>query len=188
MRKSLLALAVLTLTAAPLSAQRLENWGLEFRPFAGMYVPLTSHRYDFKDAPTFGAQAAYELGDNFHVVGTFGWTDVQTKIGLSRNNVYLYTYDVGAEGNLLYEVGQGWLWRPFVGMGGGGRTYNYEGSVASRTCTAGYAAIGTEVQKSVVAYRIEARDYLNCFESPMTGKKKTRNDAMFTFGIALHLR
>ena len=188
MRKSLLALAVLTLTAAPLSAQRLDNWGLELRPFAGMYVPLTSQRYDFKDAATFGAQAAYELGDYVHVVGTFSWTDAQTKMGLSRNSVSLYSYDVGAEANLFYEVGSAWFWRPFLGAGGGGRTYNYEGSVASRTCTAGYGAVGTEVQKSVVAFRVEARDYLNCFESPMTGKKTTRNDAMFTVGLAFHLR
>jgi hypothetical protein len=188
MRKSLLTLAVLILTATPLAAQTVENWGLELRPYAGMYVPLTSHRYDFKDAATYGAQAAYELGDYFHVVGTFGWTDAQTKLGLSRNNVYLYSYDVGAEANMLYDLPANWLWRPFIGVGGGGRTYDYEGSIASRTCTAGYAAIGTEMQRSVIAYRIEARDYLNCFESPITGKKKTRNDALFTFGIALHFR
>lgn len=188
MRKSLLSLAMLALTAGALSAQRVENYGLELRPYVGAYVPLTSHRYDFRDAPTYGAQAAYELGDYLHVVGTFGWTDAKTRIGLSRDNVHLYSYDVGAEANLFYEIANGWFWRPFVGAGGGGRTYDYEGTVASRTCAAGYGAIGTEMQRSVVAFRVEARDYLNCFESPMTGKKKTRNDAMFTLGIAFHLR
>jgi hypothetical protein len=187
MRKSSLILAALTLAAASLPAQRIENFGLEFRPYVGAYVPLTSHRYAFKDAPTVGAQVAFEMGDFLHAVGAFGWARPQTKIGLSRNEVMLYQYDVGAEGNLLYEMGD-WLWRPFMGVGGGGRTYDYQGSVASRTCTAGYGALGTEFQRSVVAFRVEARDYLSCFESPMTGTKKTRNDATFTFGIAYHVR
>lgn len=188
MRKPAFSLALLALIASPLSAQRIDNWGLELRPFVGAYVPLTSHRNDFNDATTFGAQGAYELGDFFHVVGTFGWTDATTKIGLSKNRVMLYQYDAGIEANLFYELMNDWLWRPFLGVGGGGRTYDYERSVASRTCTAGYGSIGTEVQRSVFALRVEARDYLNCFESPMTGVKRTRNDATFTIGIAFHLR
>jgi hypothetical protein len=187
MRKSLFAVAALLL-AAPLPAQRIKNWGLEFRPYVGAYVPLTAHRRDFKDAATFGAQAGYELGDNFHVVGLFGWTDVETKIGLSENKVFLFSYDLGAEANVLYELGSSWLWRPFVGVGGGARTYDYQGTVTSRTCTAGYAALGTELQRSYFAFRVEARDYLSCFESPMTSTKKTRNDGMFTFGVAYHIR
>ena len=188
MRKSLLSVAALILTASSLSAQRIANVGLEFRPYAGAYVPLSAHRSAFKDAPTYGAQAAFELGDFFHIVGTFGWTDVETKIGLSQNDVFIVQYDVGAEANLLYELSSSWLMRPFLGVGGGARTYDYAGWVDSRTCSAGYASIGTELQRSVVAYRLEARDYLSCFESPMTGTKKTRNDATFSFGIALHVR
>lgn len=189
MRKSLFSIAVLLSTAAPLAAQPVQNFGFEFRPIVGAYVPMGSQRHYFKDAAAFGAQAAWELNDYFHVVGTFGWANSETKYSLNKKDASLYQYDVGAEANLFYELASEWLWRPFIGLGGGGRTYDYAASaVESRSCTSGYGAAGTEFQRSVVAFRVEARSYYTCFESPMTGQKKTRNDGMFTFGIAYHVR
>ena len=188
MRKSLLSAAVVILAAAPLAAQRISNHGLELRPYAGAYVPLTAHRREVKDAVTFGAQAAYELGDYFHVVWTFGWTDVETRLGLSENAAFIVQYDFGGEANLLYQVAKGWYWRPFVGAGGGGRTYDYSGAVTSRSCLAGYGSLGGELQNGVFAIHLEARDYLTCFKAPISGARKTRNDALFTAAVALHLR
>jgi hypothetical protein len=55
--------------------------------------------------------------------------------------------------------------------------------VKTRTCSAGYGAVGTELEAGAVALRLEARDYLTCFESPVTGDNRTRND----LGLALRV-
>lgn len=33
-----------------------------------------------------------------------------------------------------------------------------------------------------------SRQYMSCFESPITGEKKTRTDALFSLGLAYHIR
>jgi hypothetical protein len=60
----------------------------------------------------------------------------------------------------VFEMGWGWYFRPFVGTGVGGRTYNCR--------------------------RVEART--TCFESPITADKRTRNAIGLTVGLAYHLR
>ena len=170
--------------------QQIDGFGLEVRPFIGAYVPFSAQRADFRTATTVGAQAAYEWGSFFHVVGTFGWTHGHNKFAsLSKDNTYIMHYDLGGELNLVLDLSDSWMMRPFMGIGGGGRSYDYgDASVATRSCTAGYGSVGTELQSGVVAFRVEARDYLNCFESPITGTKKTRNDGLFSVGLAYHFR
>ena len=41
---------------------------------------------------------------------------------------------------------------------------------------------------ALVAFRFEARDYLSCFESPVTGVKRTRNDSGLSVGLADHIQ
>ena len=69
------------------------------------------------------------------------------------------------------------------------RLYDYAASgVGSNTCSAGYASVGSELQRGTVAVRFDARDYLNCFKSPFTGVEKTRNDIGLTLGLVYHIR
>jgi hypothetical protein len=80
--------------------------------------------------------------------------------------------------------------RPFVGVGGGARTYLYQGTgLSDRTCTAGYAALGTEFQLGATALRLEARNNLFCYKSPFAGLSSvTRNDVSLSLGLAYHIR
>ena len=162
---------------------------LEVRPFMGVYVPTGALRDDMKAATTLGAQGAIELTQRFHIVGTLAWTHGHHKFDLLNDRVNLWQYDLGAEFNPFRPMGNDWMLQPFIGLGAGARTADYRAEgLGSKTCTAGYGALGTEVQRGAVALRLEARDYLTCFESPITGNKRTRNDATIALGVAFHLR
>ena len=181
--------AVMLSCATALSAQ--ERWrgpSGELRPFAGVFLPVGAFKSDFKSATMVGAQAAVEVNRHFHGVASVGWTHGHNKLFV-EDVTYIWQYDVGAELNAVREMGWGWYFRPFAGAGAGGRTYDYRGVAAKTTsCTAGYGSAGAEIQRNVLAFRAEARDYLSCFESPISTEKHTRNDIGLTFGIAYHLR
>jgi hypothetical protein len=83
-----------------------------------------------------------------------------------------------------------WQFRPYVRIGGGARTYAYQADqLAGQTCAAGYGALGTEFQLGRTALRVEARDDVFRFKSPVAGQdSKTRNDIRLAAGVAFHLR
>lgn len=182
-------LGISMLVPSLVSAQMVSGIAaVEVRPFAGIYLPLGAQRTDFKSATMVGAQAAMELNRHVHAVGSLGFTHGHTKL-FARDLTKIWQYDVGVELNAVRQIGRDWDFRPFAGAGGGGRTYEYRPSgVGTRSCYAGYATVGAELQRDAIAFRAEARDYLNCFESPITGAKRTRNDLGLTAGIAYHLR
>ncbi|MEX2154446.1 MAG: outer membrane beta-barrel protein [Gemmatimonadaceae bacterium] len=190
MRYTRVIVAALIAAAPTASAQRIESFGPEIRPFVGAYIPTSDHSNDFKAATMVGAQGAFELSENFHFVSSVSWALGHNKFaGYSTDNTNIWAYDVGGEMNLVNEITDNWFLKPFVGLGAGGRTYDYRArGVGTKTCTTGYGALGTEFQSGLVALRFEARDYLSCFQSPVTGKRQTRNDAAFTFGLAYHVR
>ena len=186
--RSLVFMVALTATATVASAQ--EKWrapSAEVRPFAGVFVPVGASREDFKSATMVGAQAAVEVNRYFHGLASLGWTHGHNKF-FTRDRTDIWQYDVGAELNAVRDLGSGWYLRPFVGAGAGGRSYNYRSVAKTTHCTAGYGTLGTEVQYNLVAFRVEGRDYLSCFESPITEKKRTRNDLALSIGLAYHLR
>lgn len=189
MRQTGLILAAL-LCAAPLPGQGIDPFGLELRSFVGAFIPTANQSKDFKTATTVGGQLAWEMSGNLHLLGSYGWTHGHNKFAsLSDDRTYISQYDVGVELNMLRELSPSWVFRPFVGLGAGARTYDYrDTAIASKTCTAGYGAAGMEMQWAIIAFRAEARDYVTCFESPLTGRKQTRNDVGLTFGLAYHIR
>lgn len=162
----------------------------ELRPHVGVYLPTGAQRDDFEAATLLGMQGALELAPWVHLVGTASWTHGHARFApLGDEDVtHIWQYDVGPEFNIRHEFENGWMLKPFAGAGVGARTYNYRAQgLMTRTCTAGYGALGTELQWDYVAFRVEGRDYLSCFENPRTGVKETRNDIGLTFGLALHL-
>lgn len=161
----------------------------EVRPFVGAFVPTGAQHDDFKAASLVGMQAALELAPWAHVVGTVSWTHGHARFSSLESDVtHIWQYDIGPEFNLQREFENGWLLKPFAGLGIGARTYDYRApGLATNACTAGYGALGTELQWDYVAFRVEGRDYLSCFEHPRTGVKQTRNDLGISFGLALHL-
>ena len=189
MRGSLLAVAALCASATALPAQSARVRP-EIRPFAGAIIPTGSQRDLFKDAPLVGVQGAVELKPSLHLVGTFAWVPGQNKFAVAQDNVSIFAYDVGAELGFVRSLGGAWELRPFIGAGAGARTYSYQAStLATRTCAAGYGALGTEFQRGRTALRVQARDNVFCFKSPIAGvSSQTRNDIGLSFGLAYHLR
>jgi hypothetical protein len=175
--------------ARPLAAQD-DLFTAELRPFVGAFVPIGKQGDDFRSATMLGGQAAIELSRYAHFVTSVSWTYGHARFsGLADDLTFIWQYDAGAEFNLIGELTTDWVWRPFVGIGGGGRTYDYRAKgVDTRTCTAGYGAVGSELERGNIAVRFEARDYVTCFESPLTGRKSTRTDLGLTLGFAYHLR
>lgn len=184
-----LALALVAVTVTSTSAFAQADVRPEIRPYIGAYVPMGRLADDFKSATMLGAQGALEISRFMHLVATVGWTHGHNKYAAFSDDVtYIWQYDVGAEFNLTRSLGPSWLLKPFMGVGAGGRTYDYQAAnVGTSSCTAGYGALGSELQKGEVALRLEARSYLACFESPVTGIKKTRSDLGIAFGVAYHV-
>jgi hypothetical protein len=189
MRRTLLAAAALLAGTTALSAQE-PRAKPEIRPFVGASIPTGTQRDLFNAAPILGLQGAVELKPNLHLVGTFGWVPGQNEYVLTRDNVNIFEYDVGIELSMVRPLGDNWQFRPYLGIGGGARTYAYEADqLGNKTCAAGYGALGTEFQLGRTALRVEARDDVFCFRSPVAGQdSKTRNDVRLTAGVAYHFR
>jgi hypothetical protein len=77
-----------------------------------------------------------------------------------------------------------------VGVGAGGRTYAFSSSMLrDRTCAAGYAAAGAEVQLVPWAFRLEGRGNMFCYKSPLVGvASETRSEVGLRLGLAYHFR
>src|SRR5256885_2283420 len=163
---------------------------LEVRPFAGMFVPSGTQSLDFKTASTFGFAAALELNENAHILTSAGLTNGHSKIGalMTSDQTRMWQFDVGAEFNALNELGSKYLWKPFVGVGAGVRSFSFEEpGVASSSCAAGYASVGSELQRNAVAVRLEGRSYVSCFKNPLNSETTFRSDFSFMFGFAYHI-
>ena len=189
MKKLIFTLVALAATAV---VTRAQEPGLkpEIRPFVGMSVPTGDQRDLFDNSAMYGVQAALELRPTFHVLGTFGWAPGQTKYAATSDQVWILQYNVGVEADLVRPMGESWLFKPFVGLGGGARTYRYDANnLNNQTCAEGYVALGTEFQYGRTAIRFEGRDNLFCYKSPLPGvESKTRNDVGLTLGLAYHFR
>jgi hypothetical protein len=183
-------LAVASSLAASLAAQPSSRPVIpEVRPLVGVYVPTGSMRDDFRTATMLGLQGAFELSRSVHLTATTSWTRGHNRFAMSTGRTNLWQYDLGVEANVVRRLGERWQLHPFAGLGVGGRTYDYRAKgVATKTCTAGYGALGGELQKAAVALRLEGRDYVSCFESPVTGAQSTRNDVAVALGLAYHVR
>jgi hypothetical protein len=188
MKRFIFGAAVL-LVAVPLGAQS-PTVKPEIRPFAGANIPAGAQRNLFQDAGMIGAQVALELKPTLHLLGTFGWVASQSSYAVSNDNVNLFMYDIGIEVSFVEAMGGKWELKPFIGVGAGGRTYAFSSAtLKDQTCTAAYAAIGTEFQLAPWALRFEGRGNAFCYNSPISGvKSATRNDVGLSLGLAYHFR
>ncbi|MDQ3997262.1 MAG: hypothetical protein M3303_09615 [Gemmatimonadota bacterium] len=161
----------------------------ELRPYVGAYVPTGDQRDLLKDAVLVGAQASWRIIPQLAITGTFGWAPSKDRLTAGDPTLDLYQYDVGAEARApsWYNAGS-WDFTPFVGLGVGGRTYNYRDldDIDAKTNVAGYGALGGEVGFGRLGLRLEARDYVSRFE-PLVGDgdAKTRNDITLAAGLTV---
>ena len=184
-RRALAGAALLTTVIGARGA--LAQTGIELRPFVGAFIPTGDQRDFLKDAVLVGGQASWRVIPAFAVTGTFAWSPSKDRITAGNQTLDIYQYDVGAELRLPSALDVGIAdFRPFVGLGVGGRTYDYRDlNVGSKTNVDGYGALGGDLGFGPIALRIEVRDYLSQFK-PLTGtgSDKTRNDLGLAGGIA----
>lgn len=190
MRTSILVLALLVAGAATARAQFLGLETPEVRPFAGAYVPTGPQRDVLKDAFVVGGQVAIEARQNFHVLGTFGWSPSEARFLARDNGVNLYQADIGGEYFRSYDLNDAWMLRPFGGLGLGVRTFDYRDIDAhAKSYLTGYGALGSELQSGSIALRLEVRDYVYRMRG-LAGNEgwQDRNDLAFLAGMAWHIR
>ena len=183
-------LAVVTLSVAnPLAAQSSSAGNFEIRPYVGAYIPTGDQRELFKDAILVGAQGSYRFTPALALTATVGWSPTEDRLTAGQETVDLLQYDIGAELRApSWLRGESWDFSPFVGLGVGGRTYDYRDldDVDAKTNVAGYGALGGEFGFGQFGLRIEGRDYVSRFE-PLTGngEAKTRNDVAVAAGLTI---
>jgi hypothetical protein len=184
-------LAALTLLAFPVAAQQTRPTpGLEARWFSGVFFPMAAQSRDFQGGSILGAQIAQEFTDHFHALASVAWTNSRDKFpGVDDDRIFIWQYDLGVEANALVGLRGGWLFRPLLGIGFGGRTYEYLATgLASSRCSTGYGTVGSEFQRGLLAVRVDARDYVSCYKSPVESARSTRNDVTLTVGLVFHVR
>ncbi len=163
----------------------------ELRMFAGAYVPTGKQADVLKSGMLIGVQSGIELTSRVHLIGTFGYATPRPDRPTIGKDVHLYQYDVGAELFRAYATSSEtdhWTFRPFLGAGVGGRTYDFPGvRHGSETNFVGYGSLGTELQHLNIAARLEVRDYLSRFRG-LAGNESasTRNDLVLGGGLAFH--
>ena len=188
-RRTALAAAVIAAAAVPTTAAHAQAGaiGVELRPFVGAYVPTGEQRDLLRDAVLVGAQASWRVRPSLALTGTVGWAPSKDRLTPGDQTLDLYQYDLGAELRAAsWLAGGGWDFTPFVGLGAGGRTYDYRDlDVSAKTNFAGYGALGGDVGVGAVALRVEVRNYLSRF-TPLTGggDAETRNDLGVAAGLS----
>jgi hypothetical protein len=186
MRSVLLLVAVLVSAPVVAQAQVIP----EVRPFVGAFIPTGNQADVFDVALLGGAQVAVEAADMLHVVGSFGFSGPKyDNLVATGGHMHIYQIDVGGELFRSMEFNNDWLFRPFVGLGGGVRMYDPTGIGDSKNYPAGYGAIGAEFQLNRIALRFEGRDYLTRFKG-LSGNDpaETRNEVALMAGMAFHLK
>jgi hypothetical protein len=187
-RLTLLPLAALLIASA--AAAQTRKAAMEIRPFAGVYVPTGAQHDIFRIAPMVGVQGALELRPNIHLVGELSWVPANMKVATTNDNAHILSQDLGVEMLLVRELPNGWLVKPFAGLGGGIRNFLYRANeFTSRGGPAGYGTLGSELEIGSIALRLEARGHIFRYRPPMTGSDNvTRRDLSVQLGMAYHLR
>jgi hypothetical protein len=161
---------------------------IEIRPFVGALLPTGDQRDVLENAVLAGLQLGWAFHPNFALVGTFGWSPSQEK-SIAEEDVDIFQYDLGVEGRLPLAVGSSWEVTPYLGLGGGGRTYRLRDvdDADAETNALGYGALGVDIGPASGRYaiRVEARDNISRFKG-LQGElddAKTRNDVQVTGGL-----
>jgi opacity protein-like surface antigen len=143
----------------------------------------------FADAWTLGLNAGVRLNERWGFEGMFTWlpTELSATSGLAQTEkVNGYMYGITA----LYYLPVEARVTPFLGLGFGAETFDYEtSSFETETELMGNAVLGLYVQlREGLGVRLEARDCIAHFNSGIDGVKHGwENDLMTTVGLSFRV-
>lgn len=174
---------------------------IAFHPLVGAFVPLAGARDVLGNGFLAGAQLSAALppvlGVRAAAVATAFGARAQQSVPPPNGSrgVAAYGYDVGLEfGGRLSRLGtdeHAPTFLPFLGLGGGGRTFDPDARGApSRSGGAGYISLGGEWAGgggSRTALRFEGRSYWSRLD-PRGATNAWRTDLILNAGLAYHFR
>jgi hypothetical protein len=162
-----------------------KRWELRFT--SGALVPTGNQRNVLKDAQLSAAQVSWLVRPSVAVSGTFGWARSRDLTGVDTPKLDVFTSDIGVEVRGAERFAdRAVTFRPFAGLGGGARSYNYRAlDIDAAHNLAGYGTVGADVGLGRVGLRLEARNYVTGFK-PLagTGTSDTRNDFVLTAALS----
>ena len=135
----------------------------EFRVSSGAFVPTGDQRNLIKDGQVSAAQLSWLVRPSIAITGTFAWARSRDLTIAETPKIDVFTSDVGVESRPVQWFANAPVsMSPFVGFGGGMRTYNprTEG-VGTTNAAIGYASVGGELGIGRVGVRLEVRDYIS---------------------------
>lgn len=187
-RIHLMLLALLTSLTLHTTAQGQSDAYWEIRPIAGVAVPLGAHRSVFGNAAFVGAGSSIRLSASWDLVGSFAIRSQTAKYPVADGRVHVLVYNAGVE--RLYRPSDRTTrgtWVPFVGLGLGGRANDFRSrELSSTSCYAAYGNAGIAYEKPRTALRLEIRDNVFCYRSPIAPFNETgRNEASVGFGAGI---
>jgi hypothetical protein len=173
-------------TEAPATPQKAERW--ELLVPSGTLVPTGDQRDAIKRGNLSAIQLTYVARPAIAITSTFGWARSRDVAVAGDPKLDVFTYDVGAEVRAArMSAGKTMTFRPFAGVGAGGRSYNYRKLEMDATHNlAAYGSVGGELGVGRVRVRLEARDYVAGFK-PLAGQgdARTGNDVVVMAGLRL---
>ena len=170
--------------AAQAPAPQGKTWELRFS--TGGLVATGKQRNSIKDANLMTAQLSWLVRPALAITGTFGWARSRDLGSVNSPKLDVFTSDLGIEARpAQWFATRAVTFSPFVGLGAGGRSYNYRSLDVDATHNlAGYATVGGEVGFRRVGLRLEVRDYVTGFKPLIgPGRPEARNDVVIMVGL-----
>jgi outer membrane protein with beta-barrel domain len=180
---SVVVAAVAALAATTARAEEpVRRWSIA--PLVGAYIATGDQRDVLDDSLLTGLTLSYEIHPNLAVVGAFSWAPTQD---LRENDLDLFQYDLGLQGQYPVALTRSLTLKPFVGVGLGARTYEYRDlAVDAETDFAGYVSAGAGLEYEALELRLTARDYLSAFDGiGVEGDSSARNDLSLFASVGL---
>ena len=190
-RAALLAIgAFVTLFASTRTAEAQiplqKQAALESYISGGWLIPTGAQRDNIKGADLTAVVVSYVPRPSFAITGTFEWARSHDLAVAGEPKLDVFICDVGAEARVTQmSIGGAWKVAPYVGIGGGARSYNIPKLPVDPTYNlATYGSVGGEFAIHYVRLRLEVRDYVSRFKPPAGGgKAATRNDVVAMLGL-----
>ncbi len=158
----------------------------EFYVSGGWLIPTGAQQASLKGADLTAVVVSYVPHPAFAVTGTFEWARSHDLVIAGEPKLDIFICDIGAEARGPHlSLGSTWKVAPFLGAGGGARSYNIPRLPTDPTTSlAAYGSAGGEFAIHRVHLRLEIRDYVSTFK-PLagSGKAATRNDVVIMLGL-----